>query len=128
MKTSFFSLLPYLRYILVCCLLSLPFNLIHAADSGSLIKNGDMQADSNLDGRPDRWGSAGNGQEYLSEDGNTFLRMTSNDPSKMVRAALLALPSGTFLPSVIRVRCNLILLGNLMDWLLLTQLYFAFEI
>jgi len=96
MKTpSLLLLLSFLRFVLICCVLSAPLNLINAADGSSLIKNGDMQADSNQDGRPDRWGNAGNGQEYLTEGGNTFLRMTSNDPSKMVMHYLnIDIPKG----------------------------------
>lgn len=46
---------------------------------GSLIPNGDMQADSNGDGKPDYWG----GGNFKTENGNRFLRIHSDKPDEM---------------------------------------------
>ncbi len=53
---------------------------------GSLFANGDMQADANGDGVPDKWGKPkeGSGISYEKEGDNRFLRLTSTEPFKMV--------------------------------------------
>lgn len=51
---------------------------------GSLVPNGDMQADGNHDGRPDHWGSPKGDMSYADEAGNRFLRLQSDSAEKMV--------------------------------------------
>lgn len=52
--------------------------------NGSLFANGDLQSDSNGDGRPDGWGSPKGDMSYGEEAGNRFLRLQSDSPEKMV--------------------------------------------
>ncbi|HBR93503.1 MAG TPA: hypothetical protein DEA90_05000 [Opitutae bacterium] len=53
-------------------------------NGGTMIANGDMQADSNSDGRPDHWGRPKGDMGYATEAGNTFLRLQSDSAEKMV--------------------------------------------
>lgn len=56
-----------------------------AAD-GSLLPNGDLQADVDADGTPDKWSKPkeGSGTSYETEGENRFLRLTSPEAFKMV--------------------------------------------
>ena len=58
------------------------------------IQNGDFQLDANADGTPDRWGVA-EGVTFVSEDGNSFMRLKSQEPGKSVLQHMLVnLPEG----------------------------------
>ena len=84
MKSNRLSLSTLMMTALFGWLLCTPSSKLEAVSGSSLIKNGDLEADSNMDGKPDRWGTAGDGNEYVTEGGNTFLRMSSNDSSRMI--------------------------------------------
>ncbi len=48
----------------------------------SLIKNPDMEADTNGDGWPDNWPKLKSGGTWENEAGNHFIRMTATEPNK----------------------------------------------
>jgi hypothetical protein len=55
------------------------------AAAGSLLPNGDFQADKNGDGVPDDWGKGKEGElSWETEGDNRFLRLTSPEPGKVV--------------------------------------------
>lgn len=54
------------------------------AEHGSIIPNGDFETDKNGDGKPDYWGNPNSSVSYPNEGGNTFMRITSNEPGKLV--------------------------------------------
>lgn len=51
---------------------------------GSIIPNGDFESDANNDGNPNYWGGGNAHISYLSEGGNTFMRITTDTPDEMV--------------------------------------------
>ncbi|MGE9291219.1 MAG: cellulase family glycosylhydrolase, partial [Puniceicoccales bacterium] len=53
-------------------------------EHGTLIPNGDLQADKNSDGRPDHWGRTKEGISYEDEGGSRFLRLQSDSAETMV--------------------------------------------
>lgn len=52
--------------------------------AGELISNGNFELDKDADQWPDTWGRPKTGGEWLDEDGNHFLRLTSTAPGEMV--------------------------------------------
>jgi hypothetical protein len=58
----------------------------HAAElpKDSLLANGDFEVDKNNDQWPDSWPRPNNGGSWAEENGNRFLRMTSNTPGQQI--------------------------------------------
>ncbi len=56
---------------------------------GSLIPNGDLEADTKGRSWPDQWGKPGKDVTWVNEDGNHFLRITSGVPDKLVMLYLM---------------------------------------
>ena len=52
--------------------------------SGSLISNGNFEADKKAVGWPDDWGRLKEGGSWVEEDGGHFLRLTSSSPGKQI--------------------------------------------
>ncbi|WP_197454453.1 glycoside hydrolase family 5 protein [Stieleria varia] len=66
------------------------------ASDGTLISNGDFEADSKADGWPDGWGRLKEGGSWETEGDNHFLRMQSPAPGAMVMLyRTIDLPEGT---------------------------------
>ncbi|HEY1067476.1 MAG TPA: glycoside hydrolase family 5 protein [Pirellulales bacterium] len=53
------------------------------AERGSLLTNGDFEADKKNAGWPDDWGRLKTGGGWELEDGNRFLRITATEPDQM---------------------------------------------
>ncbi|WFB34637.1 glycoside hydrolase family 5 protein [Kiritimatiellota bacterium B12222] len=60
------------------------------ASNGDLFPNGDFEVDSNGDGRPDYWG----GGSYVTEDGNTFMRIDAKPDELAMYYSKMELPAG----------------------------------
>ncbi|MDA0809164.1 MAG: hypothetical protein O2983_09465 [Planctomycetota bacterium] len=84
-----FSLLA----ILLCVLGSETFGQSSSEDS--LTPNGSFENDRDGDNWPDGWATVKPGGEWIAEDGNHFLRLTSTAPGKMVMLYQeIAIPAG----------------------------------
>ncbi len=65
------------------------------ASPASLIKNHDMESDSNGDGWPDNWPKLKSGGSWENENGNHFIRMTATEPGKTTMLYMeINVPSG----------------------------------
>jgi endoglucanase len=53
------------------------------AETGTLVTNGDFEADKKGDGKPDDWGLPKSGS-WEVEDGNHFVRLSATEPGQMV--------------------------------------------
>ncbi len=58
--------------------------------NGDMFPNGDFETDSNGDGIPDHWGKA----TYLTEEGNTFMRINAKPDALAMYYSKLDLPAG----------------------------------
>ncbi|MDF3128941.1 cellulase family glycosylhydrolase [Kiritimatiellaeota bacterium B1221] len=58
--------------------------------NGDMFLNGDFETDSNGDGRPDHWGQA----TYLTEDGNTYMRLNAKPDELVMYYQKFDVPSG----------------------------------
>ncbi|MEX2382305.1 MAG: glycoside hydrolase family 5 protein [Opitutales bacterium] len=59
-------------------------------EHGDMFPNGDFETDSNGDGRPDHWG----GGNYVTEDGNTFLRINAKPDELAMHYSKMDIPAG----------------------------------
>ena len=84
------NLSRYIRCIFsVTCLLFLLFAIqtetaAQSASGTTLMPNSDFETDRNGDNWPDGWAEVKPGGEWLQEDGNHFLRLSSTTPGKLV--------------------------------------------
>jgi hypothetical protein len=67
---------------LLLAVLSLGLAVFAAPAHASLIKNPDMESDTNGDGWPDNWPKLKSGGTWENEAGNHFIRMTATEPNK----------------------------------------------
>lgn len=58
--------------------------------NGDMFVNGDFESDANGDGKPDAWG----GGTYITEDGNTFMRISAKPDELAMFYSKLDLPAG----------------------------------
>ena len=74
------------RFSLLAILLCVPGSETfgQSASEDSLTPNGSFEDDQDGDNWPDGWATVKPGGEWLAEDGNHFLRLTSTAPGKMV--------------------------------------------
>ena len=77
MRKPLFALLTTLAF-------ALPL-VASAAETGATIQeNGNLEADGDGDGWPDKWMKGKEGVTWEAEEGNHFFRLTSTEPGKMV--------------------------------------------